>query len=244
METKDEGLFITPKDTEQALIPAPQAAITPMEMLKVAVAGGNIEIITKLMDLQDRYEKTEARKAFDKAFADFKAESVRIIKNTTVTAGPLNGKKYADLFAVVDTVTPALSKHGLSSSWKLTKDDPNWMEVTCTLRHRDGHSETVSMGGPPDTGGAKNAIQARASTKSYLERYTLLSVTGLAASGEDTDGNVDLSGELTDLLDIIQQSATVGELKAAYLEAMKFAKTNPEKLVFMNAKDKRQKELQ
>ncbi len=29
------------------------------------------------------------------------------------------------------------------------------------------------MGGPPDAGGAKNALQARASTKSYLERYTL-----------------------------------------------------------------------
>ena len=44
------------------------------------------------------------------------------------------------------------------------------------------------MGGPPDTGGAKNAIQARASTKSYLERYTLKAITGLSEQDDDDDG--------------------------------------------------------
>jgi hypothetical protein len=63
------------------------------------------------------------------------------------------------------------------------------MEVTCYLRHVQGHEESVSMGGPPDAGGAKNAIQARASTKSYLERYTLKAICGVAEGGDDTDGN-------------------------------------------------------
>jgi hypothetical protein len=60
------------------------------------------------------------------------------------------------------------------------------MEVTCILRHELGHSETASMGGKPDVGGAKSPIQARASTKSYLERYTFMAVTGQAASGQTT----------------------------------------------------------
>jgi hypothetical protein len=107
-------------------------------------------------------------------------EAVTIIKNRNVTAGPLSGKKYAELFAIVNAVTPALSRHGLSSSWKITKDDKEWIEVTCTLKHTGGHTESVSMGGPPDVGGAKNAIQARASTVSYLERYTLKAITGLS----------------------------------------------------------------
>ena len=59
------------------------------------------------------------------------------------------------------------------------------------------------MGGPPDAGGAKNAIQARASTKSYLERYTLKAVCGVAEGGEDDDG----SGGARD--------ATVGDVKDA-----------------------------
>lgn len=89
----------------------------------------------------------------------------------------------------MDAVTPALSRHGLSTAWKLTRDEKDWLEVTCTLKHVGGHSESVSMGGPPDAGGAKNALQARASTKSYLERYTLKAICGVAEGGDDGDGN-------------------------------------------------------
>jgi hypothetical protein len=102
-----------------------------------------------------------------------------------VTDGPLKGKSYAELFSVVNAVTPMLSKHGLGASWSITKDDRDWIEVTCTVKHSLGHSETVSMGGPPDAGGAKNAIMARASTVSYLERYTLKAILGLSEQDDD-----------------------------------------------------------
>ena len=111
------------------------------------------------------------------------------MKGRKVIDGPLRGKEYAELHDVVDAVTPALSRHGLSTAWKLTRDEKDWLEVTCTLKHVGGHSESVSMGGPPDSGGAKNALQARASTKSYLERYTLKAICGVAEGGDDSDGN-------------------------------------------------------
>jgi hypothetical protein len=158
-------------------------------MLAAMRQGASLEQVEKMMALQERWEAGEARKAYNVAFSAFKAEAVHIVKNRQVTDGPLRGKSYAELHAVVDALTPALSRHGLSASWKLTKDDPNWMEVTCYLRHVNGHEESVSMGGPPDAGGAKNAIQARASTKSYLERYTLKAICGVAEGGEDDDGN-------------------------------------------------------
>lgn len=165
------------------------AAYTPPQLVALAIkSGAGMDQLERLMALQERWEANEARKAYDTAFSAFKAEAVVIVKNRAVTAGPLSGKKYAELFAVVNAVTPALSKHGLSAQWKLTKDEPNWLEVTCTLRHVGGHSESVSMGGPPDTGGAKNAIQARASTVSYLERYTLKAITGLSEQDDDDDG--------------------------------------------------------
>ncbi|MDE4918590.1 ERF superfamily protein [Cupriavidus metallidurans] len=166
------------------------AATTPADLLRIAVeSGADLDRLEKLMELQERWESKIAKKAYDAAFAAFKAEAVTIIKNKTVTDGPLRGKGYAELHEVVNAVTPALSRHGLSSSWRLTKDDKDWLEVTCYLRHVDGHEESVSMGGPPDTGGAKNAIQARASTKSYLERYTLKAITGLSEQADDDDGN-------------------------------------------------------
>lgn len=158
-------------------------------MLALQRSGASLEQIEKMMALQRQWDADQARKAYNAAFAAFKAEAVRIARNRAVTDGPLKGKAYAELHAVVDALTPALSQHGLSASWKLTKDERDWMEVTCYLRHVDGHEESVSMGGPPDTGGAKNAIQARASTKSYLERYTLKAICGVAEGGDDDDGN-------------------------------------------------------
>lgn len=192
--TKEISMVIDMAEDEPMLPSVQQssalAPATPATLLQMAVQqGADLDRLERLMALQERWEANEAKKAYDQAFADFKAEAIRIIKNRNVTAGPLSGKKYAELFAVVNAITPALSRCGLSSSWRITKDEPQWLEVTCTLKHTGGHTESVSMGGPPDAGGAKNAIQARASTVTYLERYTLKAITGLSEQDEDDDGN-------------------------------------------------------
>ena len=161
---------------------------TPAGLLEIAVArGATIEQMQALMVMKREWEADEARKAFAEDFARFKAEAVDIIRNKEF-GGPLTGKKYADLYAVTQAVTPALSKHGLSVSWKPTKDDKDWIEITCMLRHKGGHVETVSMGGPPDTGGAKNMLQARCSTKTSLERATTTAILGVASRDADDDG--------------------------------------------------------
>jgi len=178
-------------EAPQSAVAAPAPAGSPMAMAIAALQSGMTpEQIGQMMDLQDRYNAAQAKKAYDEAFAAFKAEGVKIIKCRQVTDGPLKGKSYAELHDVVNAVTEALSKHGLSTWWRLTKDEKDWMEVTCYLRHVNGHEEKVSMGGPPDAGGAKNPIQARASTKTYLERYTLKAILGLSEESDDTDGNV------------------------------------------------------
>ncbi len=205
--------------------PVPAQAVGPMAMIEIAVRrGATVEELHGLMALQERYEKNEASKAFNIAFAAFKAEAVQIIKNKKVDAGPLQGKKYAELYSVVNAVTPALSKHGLSASWKLSKDEPNWIEVSCTVKHILGHSESVSMGGPPDTGGAKSAIQARASTVSYLQRYTLKAICGVSESGDDTDARTakKLSEQaLADLNVLITECTTLSECDKAWATVAK-----------------------
>ncbi|PYE13393.1 ERF superfamily protein [Paraburkholderia silvatlantica] len=170
--------------------PVSTMSATPADLLRIAVEGGaDLDRLERLMQLQEKWEAKQAKQAYDAAFAAFKSEAVKIIKGKDVTDGPLKGKSYAELHDVVNAVTPALSKHGLSSAWKLTRDEKDWMEVTCYLRHVNGHEESVSMGGPPDAGGAKNAIQARASTLTYLNRYTLKAITGLSEQNDDDDGN-------------------------------------------------------
>jgi hypothetical protein len=231
-----------------AIVPA---ALTPMAMLQIAVSqNADLEKIAKLMELQERWEANEARKAFNVAFSAFKAEAIRILKNTLVSDGPLKGKQYADLFAVVDTITPFLSKHGLSHSWKLTKDDPTWMEVTCTLRHAQGHAESVSMGAAPDTGPGRNAIQARMSANTYLERYTLLAITGMAAAGTDTDGRVPdgIDMETVDkYVTVISESQDFDALRKNFAAAYKGAQAKNDRNAmqrYMDAKDARKTELE
>lgn len=163
-------------------------------MLAALSRGVSPADIREMLALQREWDADQARKSFNRAFAAFKSEAIRIVKAKKVGDGPLKGKSYAELFNVVDAVSPVLSAHGLSTSWKVSRDDRDWIEVTCELKHVDGHAETVSLGGPPDTGGAKNAIQARASTISYLQRYTLKAITGVAEGGEDDDGQGGASG--------------------------------------------------
>ena len=188
------------------------APATPSHLLQLAVEqGADIEKLERLMALQERWEAAQAKRAYDDAFAKFKGETIKILKGETVKDGPLKGRSYARLIDWVSAATPELSKHGLSSSWKITKDEKDWIEVTCFLRHRDGHSESVSMGGPPDTGGAKNAIQARASTISYLEKYTFKAITGLSEQDDDTDGNAS-NGVADAWITIINQCLTENAL--------------------------------
>ncbi len=171
-------------------LPISKKEPTPLGLIQMGLQMGvDIDYLQKLMDLQERHEANEAKKAFNKAFAAFKTETLEILKNKQVTDGPLKGKSYAELFSVVDVVVPAMAKYGLSHTWDITKDEPTWIEVACVISHEQGWSKTVKLGGPPDTGGAKNAIQARVSTVSYLERATLKAACGVAERGEDQDGN-------------------------------------------------------
>jgi hypothetical protein len=215
MTAEDTILDIEPKQQER---PRSELALTdnsPASMMLVAQRqGATPEQIGQMLALQERWEANQARKAYNVAFAAFKAEAITIVRNKMVTDGPLKNKAYAELFSVVKALTPALSRHGLSASWKLTKDERDWMEVTCYLRHVQGHEESVAMGGPPDAGGAKNAIQARASTKSYLERYTLKAICGVAEGGEDDDGNGSAPPEIPGQLLQDARDAALGGWKA------------------------------
>lgn len=202
---------------------------TPAQLLAIAVQNGaDLDRLERLMALQVQWEEREAEKAYNAAFAAFKAEAVRVIKAKTVSDGPLKGRSYAELHDVVQAVTPALSRHGLSASWKITRDERDWIEVTCTIKHIAGHSESVSMGGPPDTGGAKNPIQARASAKSYLERYTLKAVCGVAEQDDDDDGAGGGSGALDALIMRLGTFTNVDDLTKFY---------NQEKAAFIKAHD-------
>jgi len=169
------------------------AITTPATLLAMAVQqGASMETLERLMDLQDRWEKREAEKAFNEAMAAFKLIPIKIIKRKLVDFATQKGRttyKHAELDDVVSAVGPELAKQGFSWSWD-TKQKDGVIEVTCKLRHRMGHSESVTLTARADETGGKNAIQAIVSTTTYLQRHTLKQVSGTSEAGEDVDGQV------------------------------------------------------
>lgn len=168
-----------------------QTALTPMAMIGQALqSGASVEMIASLMDLQDRYETKQARKAFDNAMASAKAEIPVIIKNRTVDFTSAKGRthyRHEDLAEVSRTVSPILAKHGLSYRFRTTSNPDEPVVVTCIVSHRDGHCEENTLSAGRDESGSKNSIQSIGSTLTYLQRMTLKAALGLAAS-EDDDG--------------------------------------------------------
>jgi ERF superfamily protein len=195
-------------NTAKAVVPVENAPLTPMDMLNRAVSSGaDIEVLEKLMGLQERYEKNQARKAFDEAVAAAKAEIPPILRNREGH----NQKRYADFAAIAEVVDPIITSHGLSYRFRTLQNDK--INVTCILSHKAGHYEETTLSGPADATGSKNAIQAIGSTLTYLQRYSLVQALGLAAANDD-DGKA--SGKrqnphVTTAEDIIGEAIEVDE---------------------------------
>lgn len=163
----------------------PVQPATPMEMLNRAVmSGATPETLERLLALQERWEASQARKAFDEAIAAARAEIPPIKKNREVSFGA--GKtayKHEDMAEIERTILAILSKHGINYRFRTTVAD-KMIIVTCVLS-RGGYREENSLPGPADTSGSKNALQAIGSAVTYLQRYTLKAALGLSASEDD-----------------------------------------------------------
>jgi hypothetical protein len=220
---REVELLDLPKGTV-ATIPASLPAVTPMQMLQIAVdKGADIDQLTKLMDLSERWEATEARKAFVAAMTQFKANPPTILKAKHVSfetnTGGYTEYFHATLADVCDAATKALADVGISHRWSVQQEGGG-ISVTCLLTHERGHSESTTMTAMADTSGKKNSIQAVASTVTYLQRYTLLAATGLSTRDMvDNDGRGDPEtlgpGQIADLEAMITE---VGADRAKFLQ--------------------------
>jgi hypothetical protein len=184
-------MSVAEKIEDQITIAEPRAlaVMTPMDMINRAVtSGASMEVLEKMFALQERWEASQARKAFDNAMASAKAKIPNITKNRAVDFTSAKGRtnyKYEDLGEVARTVNPILAEHGLSYRFRTTSPINEPVTVTCIVSHRDGHFEENTLCAGRDDSGNKNSIQAIGSTLTYLQRMTLKAALGLAASNDD-----------------------------------------------------------
>ncbi len=175
-------------------------AYSPAVLLSIAVEKGrSLEEIGKLMDLQDRWEAKMALEAariakseFVAAKGKFQFEVPRLIKKTNVKYPTKKEDQkveysYAELGDISESIKESAFKNGLTYDWKIV-DTGKEIEVTCILSHIGGHETTTTMKNAYDISGGKTEMHAKASTISYLQRYTLVAILGLTTASQDDDG--------------------------------------------------------
>lgn len=216
----DSDLALVEEETAISL----HGEITPMQMLKTAVAKGtDLAQLEKLMELERTWKADKSREAFVEAMSGFRGEAVEVLKTRQVSFGTgtnATSYKHAELADAVQAAVPSLSKWGLSHRWE-TKQENDQITVDCIITHKLGHSERSTLTSPPDASGGKNPIQAIGSTITYLERYTFMASTGLAAKSMDDDGVTTDPAELINDGQLADLKALLTELdadQASFLE--------------------------
>lgn len=202
---------------------------SPASLLRLAIdRGASMDQIERFMALKERSDAIEARKSYVAAMAAFKSDPIVILKRKLVSFTGTKGTteyKHAELADVCEAIVCRLASHQLSHGWNVEQTPDGAIAVTCVVTHVDGHSESVRMASVADQSGGKNAIQGIASAVSYLQRYTLLAVTGTATKAmTDDDGRAAGVGEI----------AAMSEEHAATIESV-CAEIGPQMLARVRA---------
>lgn len=174
---------------QEVAVTQPQGA-NPMTVVERAIEKGITGAdLKELMDLQERWEAGQNRKAFDLAMAEAQGEMPTLTKNRLVNYPSQKSPtgfvtyRHEDLAEIIETIRPVLKKYGLAHRFRTTQEGDK-ITVTCVITGH-GHREENSLSAGRDTSGGKNNHQEIASAVTYLERYTLKAALGLAAAADD-----------------------------------------------------------
>lgn len=182
-----------------------QQASSPAQLLSFAVNSKmDLAYIKELMAMKKEWEADEARKAFIAAKSKFHSLVPVIKKDKNVhfehkEGGGSTDYNYAPIGTIGEKIKDAEATCGLSHDW-ITVDDGKEISVRCKISHAGGHFEIGEpLKAAADGTGKKSPIQAKGSTITFLQRYTLISAYGLTISdGSDDDGRSSASSGVDD----------------------------------------------
>ena len=185
---------------------------TPMQLLDNAIAKGvDTEQLSKLMDLQERWETGEARRAFSTSMVDVHSEIPIIAKELY---NKHTDSKYADLGAVIAQTKSIYTKHGFSIVFHEGKaEGEDLIRICADVIHRSGHKEVYYYDAPMEGKGIKGnsnmtPTHGKASSTSYARRYLMYMIFNIPTG--DDDGNVETlepvsESQLAELLALAQE---------------------------------------
>jgi hypothetical protein len=154
-----------------------------------------IEKAQAAMQLAVEQQKRVAERAFVFDLNAMQMELTQILRDKP---NPAFHSKYASLEAIDKAARPIYTKYGFSITYGTAPSSRDgWVQVTCRLAHRSGHSEINCLEGPVSTEGARGnrigatPIQGVGIAVSYLRRYLLQLTLNLVTASDvaDNDGN-------------------------------------------------------
>jgi len=130
---------------------------------------------------------TKITAALVAAQSSFPAVPMRGQANVKTRSGSGYSYRYATLHDLLDAVRPHLNANGIWLSQPLAFGVT--VQATTLLQHTSGEWVSVTVSAPVDSeDGRMKAVQGMASVSTYLRRYGLTALLGIAAD-EDTDAN-------------------------------------------------------
>jgi len=167
---------------------------SPMEMAQsFLTAGGDLESLEKMMDLQERFENNEAKKAFFAAMVQAQKEMPVIYEGRRNKQTNSNYAAYKD---IVRDAKPIYTKFGLSVSfYEGESKKPDYIKLCADVYHEKGHSQTYSVNLPIDDKGPKGTpvktkIHGTKSAFSYGRGILLCGIFNIPTNEDiDDDGN-------------------------------------------------------
>lgn len=137
--------------------------------------------LEKFLEMQIMLEDRQAQRAFYSAFSAFQGECSAVIKNKYAESKGRKMYAYATFDEMVNTITPALTKHGLSYMFSTSEKD-DVLEMTTTVAHTGGGSrdfksyhERIAA-----NAGTTSKAQHRRSAMTYAKKTALELALGIA----------------------------------------------------------------
>lgn len=196
-EVIKDAEIVEHKPTEVSANPSVEGLISQALAQKVPV-----ETLERLFALRKEVRAEEAREAFVEAMSQFQSVCPIIEKTKKVLNKDGVSVRYtfAPIDAIAEQIQKPLGDNGLAYKW-VVENKPGFINATCIVYHKLGHSEQSSFEVPIDTEGYMTAPQKYASALTFAKRYSLLNALGISTGDEDTDATDVESKEKTPVSD-------------------------------------------
>lgn len=165
---------------------------SPARLIEMAIQqNADVDKLTKLMDLQERWDKKQGEMAFNVALNKVQSNLPNIEKKSW---NDQTKSYYAKLEIVNAGLVPVYSKEGMSISWGTdTSPIEGYIRIVGDLSHVAGHTRRYFLDLPLDDAGIrgnenKTKVHATGSSISYARRYLTMMMFN-ASTFDDKDGN-------------------------------------------------------